>query len=335
MSGAVKTILAFLDAGHAIGLGHAIRVAGILRLLGARHQVVLAGEGAQLDAMFPQARRVAQSAPAALCAAFAPDLVLVDRPGFDAAWWQALDAAARDIPIALIDDYGGRFPADLAINGTVLDEYHHYSGLRPGARVLAGAQYALVRPQFARQPWADPPERSLLIVAGGGDAARDWALWLVSGALPIASWGRVGMIVGAAFPEREALARACARHGVELESGVPAERMAQALSQAALALTTGGMIVYEAVAAGVPALVFPQMDNLVDEAAWFAGRGAVADLGAAGGMDAARLARAVARLLDSHAERSAMSRCQRALLDGQGMLRAAATVGQLLEGARA
>jgi spore coat polysaccharide biosynthesis predicted glycosyltransferase SpsG len=338
MSAGAKTILVFLEAGHAIGLGHAIRVAGILRLLGSQHRVAIAGGGAQLDAMFPQARRLPPAAPAALAALLAgvaPDLVLVDRPGLDAAWWQALDACARDIPIALIDDYGGTFPADLVINGTVLEQYHHYSGLRPAARVLAGAQYALVRPQFARQPWLAPAERSLLIVAGGGDAARDWALWLVSGALPLASWGRVGMIVGAAFPQRDALARACARHGVALESGVPAERMAQALSQAALALTTGGMIVYEAVAAGVPALVFPQMDNLVDEAAWFAAQGAVADLGAAGGMDARALGGMVAQLLARHHERIAMSHRQRALVDGQGMLRAARAIGQLLEGAPA
>jgi spore coat polysaccharide biosynthesis predicted glycosyltransferase SpsG len=237
--------------------------------------------------------------------------------------------------VAVIDDFGGAFPADLVINGTVLDAYHRYSGLRPDGQALVGAEYALVRPQFAGQPWCDPSERSVLVVAGGGDAARDWALWLVSGALPLAGWGRVGMIVGAAFPEREELARRCAMHGVALECGVPAERMAQALSQAALALTTGGMIVYEAAAAGVPALVFPQLADMVPETAWFAARGAIAEVAAADGMDADRLERAVTALLDDRARRQAMSLRQRALVDGQGMLRAARALGQLLERARA
>lgn len=335
MSG-TKTILAFLDAGHEIGLGHATRVAGILRQLGGQQRVVVAGDGVQLDAMFGAARRMPQATPATMAALFdavAPDLVLVDRPGMAAGWWQALDAAAVDIPLVLIDDYGGQFPVDLVINGTVLDEYHHYSRLRPHARTLAGPAYALVRPQFAQQPWSDPVEPSVLIVAGGGDAARDWALMLVSGALDLAPWGKVGMIVGAAFPELGALAAACARQGVTLESGVAAERMAQALSQAALALTTGGMIVYEAVAAGVPALVFPQMANLVDEASWFAGQGAIADLGAAGGMHPAAVSDVVTRLLARRAERVAMSQRQRVLLDGQGMQRAAASIELLLEGA--
>lgn len=330
-SGATKTILVCLEAGHDIGLGHAVRVAGILRLLVAQHQVVIAGDGIQLDALFPAARRLPPAAIAALIEAVAPDLVLVDRPGFEPAWWQALDAAARDIPVVVIDDYGGAFPADMVINGTVLDEYHRYAGLRAGAQTLAGADYALVRPQFAQQPWSDPAEASVQIVAGGGDAARDWCLQLVSGALPLASWGKVGLIVGAAFPHRDALAAACARQGVMLESGVPAERMAQALSQAALALTTGGMVVYEAVAAGVPALVFPQMDNLTGEARWFAGRGAIADLGPGGGMDVAAVSAAVTALLGDRAERVAMSRRQRALIDGCGMLRAAAAIDRMLE----
>lgn len=330
-SGAAKTILVVLEAGHAIGLGHAVRVSGILRLLGPQHQVVIAGDGAQLDVMFPTARRMPHASPAALCETVAPDLLLIDRPGFDRAWWQALDAAARDIPVVVIDDYGGEFPADLVVNGTVLDEYHRYTGLRPGAQTLCGARYALVRPQFAQQPWTDPAQRSVLIVAGGGDAARDWALQLVSATL--ASWGKVGMIVGAAFPDRSVLEQACVRRGVTLESGVPVERMAQALSQAALAVTTGGMIVYEAVAAGVPALVFPQMDNLVDEARWFAGHGAVTDLGPAGGMNAGTVSRAVTALLGQRAARVAMSQRQRALVDGRGMLRAAAAIARLLEAA--
>lgn len=332
MSAAAMTILVFLEAGHTIGLGHAIRVRGMLDLLGRQHRIVVAGEGARLDAMFADAQRRPPAAPgelAALLAAVAPDLILADRPGFSAQWWQALDAAARDIALVVVDDYGGRFPADLVVNGTVLDEYHRYAGLRAGAQVLAGAPYALVRPQFAALPWAEPAERSVLVVAGGGDAARDWALWLVSGALPLESWGRVTMVVGAAFPDRAALALACTQHGVALESDVAAERLAQLLSHSTVALITGGMIVYEAVAAGVPAVVYPQMDNLVAEASWFAERGAIVNLGA-GGMDAGQVGAAVAALLADRAERQAMSRRMRELGDGQGMLRAARAIGALM-----
>jgi spore coat polysaccharide biosynthesis predicted glycosyltransferase SpsG len=137
------------------------------------------------------------------------------------------------------------------------------------------------------------------------------------------------MVVGAAFPDRTALALACAQHGVALESDIAAERLAQLLSQSALALITGGMIVYEAVAAGVPAVVYPQMENLVAEANWFAARGAVVNLGA-GGMDARPLAGAVAALLTDRGERQAMSRRMNEIGDGQGMLRAARAIGTLL-----
>jgi spore coat polysaccharide biosynthesis predicted glycosyltransferase SpsG len=326
-----KKILICLDADHEIGLGHAVRTSAVLAALGRPVRVAVAGEGAQLKTFFPGAQRFAANDAAGAVTAFAPDLVLADPARADAAWWSALDAAAGTIPMAAIDDFGGDVIADLVINGTVLEQYHRYPCLRAGARVLAGAGYALLRAEFGEQRWREPAAPQVTIVVGSGDAARDWALWLVSGQLAMEGWGRVRMIVGAAFPDKPLLERACRERGVVLEHGLTATQMAQALAGSTLALTTGGMVVYEAVAVGVPLVVFPQMANMIPEIAWLARAGCVTDLGADGGHDATRVGNALAHLLASRDERSAMSAAQRAVTDGRGVHTAAQAINALLD----
>jgi len=102
------------------------------------------------------------------------------------------------------------------------------------------------------------------------------------------------------------------------------------LSQASVALITGGMIVYEALAVGVPAVVFPQIQNLIPEAKWFAQRGCIVDLGYENGMDINLVSKSVDKLLESSSDRVAMSNLQRAVIDGHGMGRAAAEIDGLL-----
>lgn len=326
-----KKILVCLDADHEIGLGHAVRTSAVLAALGRPVRLAVAGEGAQLDAFFPGAQRFAGNDPASAIAAFAPELVLADPARADGAWWSALDAAAATIPLAAIDDFGGGVIADLVINGTVLEQYHSYPCLRAGARVLAGAGHALLRAEFGEHRWRDPAAPQVTIVVGSGDAARDWASWLVSGQLAMEGWGQVRMIVGAAFPDKSLLERACRERGVSLEYGLAGTQMARALADSTVALTTGGMVVYEAVAVGVPAVVFPQMANMIPEISWLARAGCLTDLGAGGGHDAARVGNAVATLLASRAGRFAMSAAQHAVTDGRGVHKAAQAIGALLD----
>jgi spore coat polysaccharide biosynthesis predicted glycosyltransferase SpsG len=127
------------------------------------------------------------------------------------------------------------------------------------------------------------------------------------------------------------LERACGERGVALAYGLTGTQMAQALAASTLALTTGGMVVYEAVAVGVPTVVFPQMANMIPEIAWLARAGCVADLGANGGHDAARVRDAVTRLLASRDERIAMSAAQHLVTDGRGVHKAAQAIGALLD----
>ena len=324
-------VLVRLDANHLIGLAHAIRVRAILALLKTPHRVTVAGEGAQLANFFGTAQLESIDATQpdaffALIGKTTPDLILIDHPRIDGRFWRALSVHAGSIPVVAVDDFGGEIDADIVINGTVLDSYHNYPILRASATRLVGASYALIRPEFAHARWSDRPAPSVLILIGSGDRARDWALQLH---VP-RSWGAVRMIVGQAFPDMASLKARCAMQDVTLESGVSGGAMAQAMANARIVLMTGGMVVYEALAVGVPAVMFPQISDLIPEARWFAQRGCIIDLGHDGGMDQAAVGAAVALLQQSPDRRAAMSRAQRSVIDGHGMGRAACEIDRLI-----
>ena len=150
----------------------------------------------------------------------------------------------------------------------------------------------MVRPAFRGVRWHQPEMRNVVIVAGSGRVAHDWAFLVVGNTVDRTNWGAVSLVVGATFEVRDLLARQCAASGVRLHIGLSATDLAAQFAHAGVALITGGMVVYEAVTVGVPALVFPQLANLVDEAAWFAERGCIHNLTFAEGMNPRRIATA-------------------------------------------
>jgi spore coat polysaccharide biosynthesis predicted glycosyltransferase SpsG len=334
-----RRILVRLDANHCIGLAHAIRVAGTLSLLEALREITVVGDGELLAEFFPNACRYLTALDdrhrfPALAAELRPDLVIVDHPHPGEGFWRALRASIGDVPLVAIDDFGGDIDADVVINGTVLDEYHHYPCLGSEARLLAGGRYSLLRRDFGENRWRDPTDTAVTIVVGSGERAREWAHLLASGVIDMRRWGRVRMIVGRAFPDMPRLREECAGSGIVLQSGLSGREMAQAMAEASVVLMTGGMVVYEALAVGVPAVVFPQLDNLIPEARWFAARNCIVDLGFERGMDARTIGDAVAVLLADPAKRAAMSRAQQEVIDGQGMRRAAVEIDRLLQSGR-
>lgn len=328
-------LLLRIDAGHQLGFGHAVRSSALVDALASRTELVVAGD--DLDALarfFPTARlrSVERDSLVAILDSVRPDVVLVDLPRHTPELWSALRGPGR--PVIAVDDEGGELTADLVINGAVPDAYHCYPALRPGGKALTGPSYTLLRPAFGVTPWRDPETPSVTVVVGSGERARDWAFALVGDALDRTAWGKVSMVVGAAFPERETLRQACDHAGVRLLSGLDAPALADLLAGSRVALITGGMITSEALAVGAPAIVFPQVPNLIPEAAWLAARGAIRDLGFDGGMDMARVGTEVGALQRDRAEARAQSARARALIDGRGLERAAQAVETLLEGVR-
>ncbi len=323
-------VLLRLDAGGEIGMGHAVRSTALLQQLPGPIELTVAGNGDGLAHCFNGADVIAvpdrdADAVADIAGRLEPALTLCDHTDPGPGFWTALRERV-DAPVVAIDDFGGSIAPDAVINGTVPPDHHAYPDLPRGALKLVGSSYALLRADFAAARWQDPQARSVVIVVGSGRRAAEWALHLVSGALDLDGWGRVRMIVGAAFPAVERLRQSCDRLGVDLEQGVPATELAARLSQATVALVTGGMIVYECLAVGAPMVVYPQEADQIAEITWFARHDCVVDLGHTGGMTEAKVEAAVGTLLDDPDRRRAYSRAGRSIVDGRGVERAAAAL---------
>ena len=326
-----------VDADHSIGLGHAVRCAALAEALteasGGGVAVTVVGAGTVLPGLFPGGQVLAIAADdddafARILAEREPAAVVIDHPHRVGSWVRRVRQTRPDAAVVVIDDEGGERDADLVINGTVPDAYHHYSGLPERARMLLGPCYTLLRPAFGRVSWSPPPADSadagVVMVVGSGARATRWVTFLLSKAVDRSGWGaRPRLVVGAAFPEPAALAKACDAAGLSLAVGLGAVDLASALVSASVALITGGMIVCEALAVGVPMVVYPQEANLVPEARWLAARGCLIDLGAEGGFQALAVQAAVAALRGDRDRAEAMSRCQRRLMDGRGAERVA------------
>ncbi len=317
--------------GGAVGLGHAVRSSGVVNLLGDAVDLVLVGQGAGLERWFPAVPRIDPVRPLAeICREQAADAVLLDIPHYPPGLFAELRRTG--LPLICIDDMGGAIDADLVINGTVLQDYHSYPQVPAGSTLLLGPRYALIRLDFGRIRWAPPLRPNVLIVVGSGERAREWAYWLVTEGVDGTAWGSVTMVVGAAFPDFDVIAELGAQCGISLRCGLDAGALAHLLANASVALITGGMIVYEALAVGVPAVVFPLLANMLPEARWLAERGCILGLGGEGGMEAPTVRSAVGHLLSDHRAAEDMSRRQRSLVDGGGMERAARAIARLLGG---
>lgn len=319
-------LLLRLDATHDTGMGHAMRVRHLADALASRPRLAVVGRGAALTDLFPEAVHYPDPALLAQAARETGARVwLNDTPAFQPEEWRGMA-----LPGIVVDDFGGDYTAHLAINGTVLPAYHRYPRLVPGGRALCGGDYSLLHPVFGELIWKQPATTRVTIIVGGGERALEWALRLFSGALDFSAWGEVHVCFGRAFPAFPELAERAAARGVNARQGLPAEELAALLAASSAALITGGMVLYEAMALGVPTLVFPQLRNLEAEAAWFAGHGCALDLGYDGGMDLDRVAVAMGRLRADPTLAACLSGNARRAIDGQGLARAAAAVDTFL-----
>jgi len=324
------TLLVRLDADHHVGLAHAVRVSTLLSLCETAMDIQIVGNTPQADKFFDPGITTFHSSNTLKTADdIAADMILIDHPRIAADEWQTLNDSPYSV--IAIDDEGGPVQADMIINGTILDAYHHYPLTAPETEIHCGAEYALINPCFAQNPWQNPADQSLITIIGSGNRARDWALALTAPNGPLAQYaGPKTMIVGAAFPEIAELKNRCTDLNIQLHQGVKQPEMATMLASHQMGLITGGMIVYESLAVGLPVIVFPQEKNLPPEAQFFSREKAIIDLGYEEGMDMTYVHKTLNELAKSQKKRLELSNNAKNLIDGYGMERAAKLIDQFI-----
>lgn len=331
-------VLFRVAAGPRIGFGHLMRCRALSRALGARPVVSIRGGAV--------ARRTAAALGCEMAAAATRlrrmDLVVVDdpSPAHAEAWLQRAHRAGA--PTATIHDLGvGCRAADVIVDGSIthLDSTTgagaSVRAARRGSRALRGPRFTVLDPSVAaaraarrRRPTRGRPQ--VLVALGGGTHVRRAAATLVA-----------------------AIARRCPHAVVHVASGFSGDTpgtlpagarwiqrrhgLARDLMTCDVAITAGGVTLYEACAIGTPVValaVVPEQRPAVEA---FAARGAVIDAGAIADGDAAlrRASSAVARLLDDQLARRRCSLLARRLVDGLGARRVADQLRALAAGAPA
>lgn len=203
-----------------------------------------------------------------------------------------------------------------------------WGGGASAGRVLAGYRYAPIRAALRRlaadpPPPADPAE---VVVCFGGSDPADVAARLVPAVAAGAGWAaRTVPIVGPAY--RGTLEPAPSWDVVR----DPAD-LDERLARATVALIGGGTMKVELALLGIPAVIVAVADDQLPVAPPFAATGAARFAGDGRTADPSAVARAVSDLLADGAERVAMSRAARSLIDGLGAQRVAAAVLALAAG---
>lgn len=198
----------------------------------------------------------------------APDWLIMDHYAFDARWQRAvLPAGTR---LMVLDDLADRpHVADLLLDQNFGRQAADYKSILPaGTKILAGAQNALLRPDFAAHRAAaltarqTRPLRHLLIAMGGIDLPDVTSRLLT--ALPGTALPgdlRITVVMGAAAPALDRVRALAADLPWTCDVAVNVTDMAALMADADLAIGAVGGTTWERCAVGLPTLMVIIADN--------------------------------------------------------------------------
>ena len=237
-------------------------------------------------------------------------------------WWSLLEGAmTRHLWMA--DAPGSCPPVDALVLPTL--EAPAVIGAQPPGRVYLGPAYFPLDTRDARdrhQLRVRP--RDVLLTMGGADRTRA-SLRIV----PALAGTRSTVVVGPEFSGRAELLQAAAAAGIE--SVVAPDGLRGLLLDHRLVISAGGNTLFEAAAAGTPALVAWEDPHEEVQGAAFAARGSAHVLGCGREIDIDALAQRVTALLASDVLDS-MSVAGPQIVDGRGAGRLADLLVELASG---
>ncbi|MEI6560035.1 MAG: NTP transferase domain-containing protein [Rhodospirillaceae bacterium] len=323
------------DAGLSHGLGHLVRCLAIAAALRDRCSAAvtfaLGGDPALATMVREEAfpvtllpgRNRAGELAAVLADTGAAALLMDVRTPCDAAELAAIRAAG--CRFAVLDDGSERrLAADLGFYppaGDALD----WQGAR--GRFFAGWDWLALRQQFSPPPpWQPATPPVALILAGGSDphGLRTRLLGIAAAALP-ETW-RLTLVLGRATSADSGLDALAVTLGDRLTLRRDVTEMAALMAGSSLAISVFGGTAYELAAVGVPAILLGLDADHARSAAALATAGAALFAGIAAETAADALAAAISALAADPERRKQISAAARALIDGRGSQRIAASL---------
>jgi spore coat polysaccharide biosynthesis predicted glycosyltransferase SpsG len=306
-------------AGPRLGFGHLVRARVLSRALQIERPLVsLRG----LATVRPSAERLrmrpVSGGAAALLARLRPEVVVIDDPSAAAArvWCRA--ARQAGIPVASLHDLGTALcGADLAIDGSIVRLPHGDADDKGAGRLLVGVRYAVLDDAL-RSVKRNRTATSPVLIALGGGPRRSVARRLAM-ALRDARPG-LSIRVAGGFAEGEA----GERRGITWLAPKPG--LARELARCRVAITGGGVSLYEAVTLRTPVVAWPVVKAQAPTVEAFGRRG----LAVAVMPGPRRVRRAVDAVLSVVDAPGAVGMRPRAAgFDGRGAARVAAAIMRL------
>lgn len=204
----------------------------------------------------------------AILASVQSDWLVVDHYALDRRWEQRLRPHCKRLMV--LDDLADRpHDCDLLLDQNLGRQQHDYAALvPPGCRLLAGPDYALLRPEFAALRGeslarrADPQLRQVLVTMGGvdlADATSRVLATLAGGCLAPAC--RVTVVMGASAPWLNEVRELAARMPCPTEVLVNISDMDKWMAASDLAIGAGGSTSWERCCLGVPTLLVVLAEN--------------------------------------------------------------------------
>jgi UDP-2,4-diacetamido-2,4,6-trideoxy-beta-L-altropyranose hydrolase len=245
--------------------------------------------------------------------------VVMDHYELGADWLDGARSVAES-RLVLDDLHDRRMECEMVLDPWFVDGRATYEDLAPGARLLLGPSFALVRSEFAAALEVAPGRsfdavRRILISLGGSDPGGATGR-VVDEVLAAAPWAEVEVLLGPAAGS--AIVPASDRVHVTVDpKDVPAVMLA-----ADLAVGAGGGMTWERCAMGLPTLIVSVADNQWEQAEMVAASGAARYLGPLEDLSPGAVGSAISALLEPKVRRE-MSDCGRLLVDGLGCVRVA------------
>ncbi len=313
----------FTETGRGVGLGHVRRclaLRGAAAEAEAQTRVFVAGDipiafASGADTELEPCDWIAAVEPAlAVLDRWPADVVVVDSYSVTG---QTLERLGARVPcLVLVDDLADRAtPVDVVVNGGYHAARLHYRG-RPDTVYLLGPRYALLDVEFD-----GTPERSAaglvhrVLVTLGGAAPADLLQRVVETARRAIPPAEIDVAVGPFVPDL-----GLAGERIRVHRGLTSLKPLLAVSD--LAITAGGMTLYECLATGTPVVAIAIADNQRPNVESLGRAGLLVDGGES-------LAGAIETLASDGRLRQAMSRRGRDVVDGRGSRRVVRLIEQI------
>jgi UDP-2,4-diacetamido-2,4,6-trideoxy-beta-L-altropyranose hydrolase len=222
-----------------------------------------------------------------------------------------------------------RYPiwADWVLNMSPAASEELYETLKPrkDTRFLLGPRYALLRKEFRQ--WHSRgkkggPVRKILLTFGGGDDLGATVFCLEAMQSIKEDMERI-VLVSSVNPRKDDILKWHRENQVHTRIVLDAEETVPYMASADLAITAGGMTVFEMAALGVPVLILQIADNQIPIAKAWQQYGYGINMGRLDQLTPEYLQREFMSLIQDRVKCDAMSEAGRSLVDGEGAWRVA------------